>query len=196
MSEPTPLTERELIELCLRGDDDAWRALIARYQGLIYSVPRRMGLSPEDSADVFQRVCVLLYQRLSAIRDPSRLGGWLLTTAGREALRAARRARRDAAPEYPSPEDGDFQPFEPVDTRPLADEECADLERAQILRSALAELSERCQIILREFLREDGEANYRDIARRLDMPIGSIGPTRARCLARLRKLLAARGLEG
>ena len=194
MSDPKPPTEQELIELCLRGDDDAWRELIARYQGLIYSVPRRIGLSPEDSADVFQRVCILLYSRLSAIRDPSRLGGWLLTTATREALRAARRARRDV-PLDPSSEEEDLPSIDPVDLRPLADEEYGDLQRAQSLRSALAELPERCRIILEEFLREEGAGNYRDIARRLGIPIGSIGPTRARCLAQLRERLRSRGIE-
>jgi DNA-directed RNA polymerase specialized sigma24 family protein len=87
------------------------------------------------------------------------------------------------------------RPVEPVDAGPLADEYCADLERAQILRSALAELPERCQTILNEFLQEESSDNYRDIARRLQIPIGSIGPTRARCLAQLRERLRARGID-
>src|SRR5689334_7188669 len=96
MAARDPDSEHDLIERCLGGDDAAWSDLVGRYQGLIYSVPRRMGLSAEDSADVFQLVCVLLYQRLGSVRDPSRLGGWLLTTASREAIRVSRRARRDA----------------------------------------------------------------------------------------------------
>jgi RNA polymerase sigma factor (sigma-70 family) len=191
---PSPPSELHLIERCLGGDEDAWRELITRYQALIYSVPRRMGLSPEDSADVFQRVCVTLYQRLGAVRDPSRLGGWLMTTATREALRAARGVRRDV-PINADPED-DAPAFDPADVRPLADEVCAELERAQALRSALAELSDRCRLILEEFLREDASPNYKDVARRLDVPIGSLGPTRARCLARLREILRERGITG
>lgn len=192
MDETKPPTEHELIEQCLAGDERAWRLLITRYQGLIYSVPRRTGLSPEDSAEVFQRVCILLYRRLSSVRDPSRLGKWLLTTAQRESVRMARRTRHTISLDE-TDEDG-ATVTELADARPLADAERIELERAQILRSALAELSERCQSILNEFLRDEGADNYRDIARRLGIPIGSIGPTRARCFARLRELLRARGL--
>lgn len=194
MSASEPSTEHELIERCLSGDDVAWGELVARYQGLIYSVPRRMGLSPDDAADVFQAVCILLYQRLDSVRDPNRLGGWLLTTATREAVRASRRVRRDAQREGARDEDGEVLEADLRDIRPLADEHREAIERAQLLRSALAELSERCRLLLEALLGDD-EPNYRDIARRLDIPIGSIGPTRARCFARLRELLAARGLK-
>jgi RNA polymerase sigma factor (sigma-70 family) len=194
MSDLKPHSEAELVQLCLNGDEAAWSELVARYQGLIYSVPRRMGLSPEDSADVFQRVCVLLYQRLAAIRDPERLGGWLLTTASREAFRVGRRARRDLPLELDD-EEGARLRFEPRDLNPLADEACTELERAQILRSVLAELSDRCRLILTEFLRSDATDSYKDIARRLGIPIGSIGPTRARCLSQLRDMLRTRGVE-
>jgi RNA polymerase sigma factor (sigma-70 family) len=187
---PDPPSEHELIERCLGGDDAAWSELVARYQGLVYSVPRRMRLSEADAADVFQTVFMLLFQRLSSIRDPSRLGGWLLTTATREAMRAARRGAR-----APRLEDDAASPDEALaDARPLADEDREAIERAQMLRSALAELSERCRTLLEAFLEED-EPNYRDVARRLEIPIGSIGPTRARCLARLRELLERRGLK-
>lgn len=188
MAAPDPSTEQELIDRCLRGEDAAWADLVARYQGLIYSVPRRMGLAPDDAADVFQTVCILLYQRLGSVREPSRLGGWLLTTATREAIRAARRRRAGSL------DDDEVHREDPPDVRPLADERREALERAQILRSALAELPERCRILLDAFLAED-EPNYRDVARRLEIPIGSIGPTRARCFARLRSLLVARGLS-
>jgi RNA polymerase sigma factor (sigma-70 family) len=189
MSASDPATEQELIERCLAGDDAAWGELVARYQGLVYSVPRRMGLSAEDAADVFQTVWVLLYRRLGSVRDPVRLGGWLLTTATREAVRASRRARAAALRE-----EADAAEASCRDTLPLADEQREAIERAQILRSALAELSERCRLLLEAFLAAD-EPNYRDVARRLGIPVGSIGPTRARCLARLRELLESRGLR-
>lgn len=193
MPSPDPSTEPDLIERCLSGDDAAWRELISRYQGLIFSVPRRMGLSPEASADVFQCVCVLLYQRLGSIRDPNRLGGWLLTTASREAIRASRRAKRTVPIESGREDAAGSTENDLPDLRPLADEDREALERAQLLRSALAEMSDRCRTLLEAFL-NDEEANYRDVARRLGIPIGSIGPTRARCFAKLKDLLAARGL--
>lgn len=196
MPEPNSPKEDDLVDRCLGGDDAAWAELIGRYQGLIYSVPRRMGLSAEDSADVFQRTCILLYQRLGAIRDPGKLGGWLLTTASREAMRTSRRVRRDVPLDAGRGLEDEAPPApEPRDARPLADDQCAELERAQLLRSALAELSERCRGILGEFLNEDATDSYKDVARRLGIPIGSIGPTRARCLAQLRALLVERGLR-
>ena len=193
MPAPDSFTEPDLIERCLAGDDAAWRDLISRYQGLIYSVPRRMGLSPEASADVFQCVCVLLFQRLSSIRDPNRLGGWLLTTASREAIRASRRAKRTVSIESGREDAVGSAESDLPDLRPLADEDRESLERAQLLRSALAEMSDRCRTLLEAFL-NDEEANYRDVARRLGIPIGSIGPTRARCFAKLKDMLASRGL--
>ena len=194
MPAPESSTEPDLIEQCLAGDENAWRELISRYQGLIYSVPRRMGLSPEASADVFQCVCVLLYQRLGSIRDPNRLGGWLLTTASREAIRTARRAKRTVQLDS-GRDDATTSPENDLpDVRPLADDDREAIERAQLLRSALADMSERCRTLLEAFLNDD-DANYRDVARRLGIPIGSIGPTRARCFAKLKDLLAARGLD-
>jgi len=193
MSAPESTTESDLIERCLRGDEAAWRDLIGRYQGLIYSVPRRMGMSPEASADVFQTVCVLLYQRLDSIRDPGRLGGWLLTTSSREAIRASRRAKRVVQIDNGRDPETTSAAEELPDVRPLADVDREAIERAQILRSALAEMSDRCRTLLEAFL-DDGDANYRDVARRLGIPIGSIGPTRARCFEKLRVVLAERGI--
>ncbi|MBK6314444.1 MAG: sigma-70 family RNA polymerase sigma factor [Blastocatellia bacterium] len=193
MPAPDSSTEPDLIERCLSGDDAAWRELIARYQGLIYSVPRRMGMSPEASADVFQCVCVLLYQRLGSIRDPNRLGGWLLTTASREAIRTSRRAKRTVSLDNGRDDAAGSAENDLPDLRPLADEDREAIERAQMLRSALAEMSDRCRTLLEAFL-DDEESNYRDVARRLNIPIGSIGPTRARCFSKLKELLAARGL--
>ena len=193
MSDAT--SEHELFDRCLSGDEAAWAELITRYRGLIYAVPRRIGLSPEDSGDVFQRVCLLLYQRLDSIRDPNRLGGWLLTTATREAIRVSRRSRRDVPIDSGRDDKGTSAEDAVPDIRPLPDDERETIERSQMLRSALLELSERCRVLLEEFLRDDG-ANYRDVARRLDIPIGSIGPTRARCFSRLREVLVERGFTG
>jgi RNA polymerase sigma factor (sigma-70 family) len=189
-----PSTERRLFELCVEGDERAWAELLARYQRLIYSVPIQMGLSQEDADDVFQQVCSLLYTRLRSVRDPLKLPGWLVTTAKRESWLVARRARRSAARNL-SRDDADAPAAEPSDPRPLADTVCAELERAQALRSAMAEMPERCRLILGAFLDESQPADYTDVARRLGLPRGSLGPTRARCLALLRELLKERGID-
>lgn len=199
MDELTSLTDRALIERCLGGDGAAWSELLRRYRRVIYAVPQRMGLPAEDCAEVFQRVCLLLYEHLGRVRDPDRIGGWLTTTCRREAWLVARASSRRAVSHVSldaDPDAGQIGAREPADPRPLADEECAEIERAAILRSTLEQLSERCRLILAELLREDETTNYTEVAARLGIPRGSLGPTRARCLARLRELLRERGLDG
>lgn len=186
-------SDTELVGRCLRREEGAWDELLARYRALIYTVPRRAGLSVEDSAEVFQTVCMELFLRLPALRDPERLGAWLVTTSRREAWLVARRARRREA--LARGEDLTVLSETADDPAPLADEECERIERAQILRDALETLPERCRAILGELLREDGERSYTDMAESLGIPRGSLGPTRARCLDRLRRELKLRGVE-
>jgi RNA polymerase sigma factor (sigma-70 family) len=187
-----PATDRELIARCLDGDEAAWEQLIARHERLLYSVARRMGLSRPDAEDVFQRVCIRLYHWLPAIREPDRVASWLVVTASREAIRQSRRARRDV----PFDPGGDAAPYlrEPEDARPRVDDAMLEAERARALAEALDALPERCQALMRAFL-DGGDPNYREIAARLSIPVGSIGPYRARCLAHLRRLLRERGFE-
>jgi RNA polymerase sigma factor (sigma-70 family) len=174
------------------GDDAAWEQLIARHERHLFSIARRTGLSRQDAEDAFQRVCIRLYHWLPAIREPDHLASWLTVTMTREAIRAAHRARRSSTFD---PSDETAAPWrnEPRDERPLADEDMLELERARALASALDALPERCRIIMRAFLGQGG--NYREIAERLGIPIGSLGPFRARCLARLKRLLRERGFE-
>jgi RNA polymerase sigma factor (sigma-70 family) len=187
-----PPTERELVERCLRGDDGAWDCLLARYERLLYAICSRMRLSPDDATEVFQEVAVRLVHWLPSIREPERIAGWLAVTTRREAIRYLRRAARDVLFDPRDPEDVPWR-HEPVDVQAPADEQLFELERAQILESSLAEMPEPCQSILRAFLGE-GES-YHQIAARLGVPIGSLGPTRARCLTKLRKLVRQRGLD-
>jgi RNA polymerase sigma factor (sigma-70 family) len=181
---------RRLVERCLDGDELAWGELVDRYQGLVYAVLRRARLRPEDQGDVFQNVWILLYRRLSAIRDPERIGGWLMTTTLREAM-LARRSARGAVPI--EREDGE-QDLAIGSVRPVAEDELVRIERAQILKEEVAALPERCRAIVDEFLREGGTSDYDAMSARLGIPRGSIGPTRARCFARLRDRLVARGV--
>jgi RNA polymerase sigma factor (sigma-70 family) len=193
MDERQSAADHELVARCLEGDEAAWETLIARHERLLYSVARRAGLSHEDAADVFQRVCVRLYHWLPTIREPERVAAWLFVTTRNEAIRQSRRARREVSFD---PSDAETAPWraEPLDVRPPADEELLDLERAEVLERAIDELPERCRVLLRAFLAGD-TANYRELAEKLGMPIGSIGPVRARCLSRLRQLLRERGVE-
>jgi len=182
--------DRSLVRACQAGDREAWETLILRYQRLLYAIPLRCGLSEDDAADVFQTVCVKLLENLEKLRDEQHLTGWLITTAKHEAWRVHRLKRRHAALDYSategSGEDG-------LDTLPAPDplphEAAVRLEEEQLVRVALGELGERCQTLLRWLYHTDPALPYAEIAARLNVSVGAIGPTRARCLQQLRKVL-------
>src|SRR5437868_14176088 len=92
---PAHQGDRELLGSCLQGDAAAWEALIARYQRLIYSIPIRMGLSPNDAADVFQSVCLKLLEHISSLRNQDKVSSWLTITTRRESWRLALHRRRE-----------------------------------------------------------------------------------------------------
>ena len=93
-SEQAQPDDSQLIEGCLAGDNSAWEALISRYSRLIYSIPLKSRLSPDDAADIFQSVCLKLYEKLDTLRDHDRISSWLITTTTRECWRVAARNRR------------------------------------------------------------------------------------------------------
>jgi RNA polymerase sigma factor (sigma-70 family) len=180
--------DRELIIACLDGDSTAWEALITRYQRLIYSIPVKARLLPDDAADVFQSVCLKLYEKLSTLRDRERVSSWLITTTTREVWRVVARNRRDAAPAGPDEEEADAL-SRIAATGPLADEQRESLEQQQAVRQAVDALPERCRNLVTMLFYEKDDLSYADIARRMNMPVPSVGPTRARCLEKLKKLL-------
>jgi RNA polymerase sigma factor (sigma-70 family) len=170
-----------------RGDQLAWESIVAAYSGLVWSVARGYRLSAADAADVFQGTWLRLVEHLDDVRDASRLGGWLAATARREALMLLRRSGRDVPVDTASalaslPGDGPA-----IDERLLQDEE------HQTLWRAFVQLSGNCQRLLRIAF-ADPPPRYEDISAALDMPVGSIGPTRARCLATLQSLLTSTAL--
>ena len=181
--------DRELIAACLAGDGSAWEALISRYQRLIYSIPMKSRLSPDDAADIFQSVCLKLYEKLAGLRDYDRISSWLITTTTREVWRIAARNRRDTPAASPS-EDDDTEVLDRIAaTGPLADQQREALEQQQLVRQAVESLPERCRNLVTMLFYEKDELTYADIARRMGMPVPSVGPTRARCLEKLKKLL-------
>jgi RNA polymerase sigma factor (sigma-70 family) len=180
--------DRELVAACLQGDHNSWEALIRRYQRLIYSIPVKARLSQEDAADIFQSVCLKLYEKLNTIRDSERISSWLITTTSRECWRISARNRRDANP-LVTDEDSNNNLVEIPATGLLADEQREALEQQHQLRQAVESLPERCRELITMLFYQKDELSYADIARRMKMPVPSIGPTRARCLEKLRKLL-------
>lgn len=176
-------SDESLIRACRRGDEAAWDLLVDRYSRLIFTIARRAGLDAEQSADVLQRVFTILFERLDSIEQPASIAAWLTGTARREAWRARRQERHladaDAEAELAAMED----------TGELPDELVERLERHFQVRLALGSLDERCRRLLTLlFLRPD-PPTYAEIAAALAMPQGAIGPTRARCLEKLRRLL-------
>ena len=181
--------DRQLISACLEGENAAWEALISRYQRLIYSIPMKSRLTPDDAADVFQSVCLKLYEKLVTLRDHEKISSWLITTARRECWRVSARNRRATqASGSGGDDDSDLLADIPA-AAPLADEQRETLERQQAVRQAVESLSERCRELLTMLFYQTDEWTYADIARRMEMPVPSIGPTRARCLGKLKKLL-------
>jgi RNA polymerase sigma factor (sigma-70 family) len=185
------LEDPELVELCLRSREDAWEALVRRYQRLIYSIPLRARLSRDDAADIFQSVCLKLYEKLSTLREHQKISAWLITTTTRECWRVSNRNRRETSSTNADGE-GNDELAEIASTTPLADEQREALERQQAVRQGLDALSERCRDLLTMLFYQKDDLSYADIARRMKMPIPSVGPTRARCLEKLKKLLESK----
>jgi len=167
-------SDSELIEACLNGDQDAWTELIVRYQRLIYSVARTLSRSPEDAADVFQQVCLELYQRLPDLRDAATLPAWLITVTRRQAAALWKSGKSVAL----------------TDEHPDVEHRIAWIENEHLVERAMLDLPERCRMLIDLLYLHPSQLSYADVAERLGIPASSIGPTRARCLAKLRKLLS------
>lgn len=171
------------------GDTKAWEQLVDRYTSLLWSISRTYRLSVEDSADVVQLTWLRLLENLDRIRDPRRLAGWLATTCRRECLVVLERSRYLIAFETERMDrmlGGD----------PPADERVLTIEQYATLWEAFHLLSEWCQRVLRALVvdPEHGRPSYSLVASALQVPVGSLGPTRARCLSKLRKLLDKGGI--
>jgi len=160
-----------LLARAAQGDQRAWNELVDEHSRLLWSVARSFRLDAADANDVVQTTWLRLLEHLDRIEDPSRLIGWLVTTARREAMRVLRRSGRER-PVIEAP---------PVDSALLQD------ERNRALWEAFARLTEKCRQLLRVAVTHPQA--YDEISEALGMPIGSIGPTRRRCLTQLRGLL-------
>ena len=173
----------DLVAAAVRGDQRAWAALHDRYAPLIATVCRRHPLAHNDAEDVGQVVWLRLVVHLKGLRDPRALPGWIVTTARNECLRVIE-SRRRTQPADPTCD----RRFDAVDTADPVDH-LHRLEQRRALYNGVARLRpERRQLLL--LLLADPEIPYREISRRLGIPIGSIGPTRARCLRQLRAMTA------
>lgn len=167
-------SDRELIRSCLRGEQRAWTELISRYQRLIYSVAR--GLSPQidDCSDIFQHVCLQLYQNLNQLRNEDMLPAWLITITRRTAYTAFKTRSHNVS----------LEEFE-MDSAPRVEM----IQREFALEAAVRDLPVRCRELIQMLYFDPTEPSYNEISVRLNIPVPSVGPTRARCLEKLRKRL-------
>jgi RNA polymerase sigma factor (sigma-70 family) len=177
-------SDPELIKACQRGDQSAWNDLVDQYGRLVYSIPRRYGLSDADADEVFAGVWATAFRKLDDLRDDTRLSAWLITTTHRECWRIGKKR-------------GTYKQLDATiaDVSGPSTEQAQTWERQHQVRTALQQLGGRCEELLTALFLERGgaEANYESIARRLDMPVGSIGPTRARCFKKLQTILEEMG---
>ena len=179
-------TDKELLIACRRGEESSWQALVDRYQRLIYAIPRRAGLNDDQAGEVFQEVFVTLFEKMNDINEPDRLHAWLVTTARRKTWRLLSKERAKSGDA-----DADAEALAIMDKGPLPDETLVRLEEQHRIRTALAELDPRCRELLTLLYYQSEPPPYSEIATVLGTPEGSIGPTRARCLKKLLKLLEA-----
>ncbi len=179
-----------LVARCLAGDAAAWTALVHRYQRLVFAIVRSTGLDEHGAADVFQTVFARLVQHLPRIDDPSRLQAWIVTTAKREAILQAQRGQRTVSMTRTGDADDDGAEWDLADDSPTAEAALDGLQQLHRVRLALDRLEPRQRdLMLMLFSDDDPKPSYDEIAERLGIPVGSIGPTRARCLEKLRRLL-------
>lgn len=173
-----------LVAKCRRKDSRAWGQLVEQFQNLVYSIPRRYGLSNDDCNDVFQSTFQALVNHLDRIENPATLPKWLAVTASRESLRIIRISKKTT----------NLEEFDmTLDTLVASEEDSAEenaiaAERADLVRQAVAELPDRCRQLISMLYLAD-ETSYDEISEKLKMPLGAIGPTRARCLDKVRKIL-------
>lgn len=180
-------TDQELVSACLRGQQEAWTALVLRYRRLVFSIPLRLGLDRDDAGDVVQAVWLELFEELPRLRDAGRLGAWLVTVATRATYRLRRQKRRRALQEVEGLEEELLREIAP----PAA--VARQAEREQLVREAIARLPHRCRELIRLLFYERPPRPYEDVARALGLATGSIGFNRGRCLQRLERVLEQLG---
>lgn len=168
--------DSELIQRCLEGDQASWEALIRRYQNLIYSVPIRYHFSAQDASDIFQSVCVVLLEKLKTLRNAETLSSWLYITTKRQCWKAAKRKSMEV--ELVEEAGGTVDP------------EGEQLILQHQVRAGMEQLNEKCRELLTALYYTDPPLSYDEVTEKLGIPFGSIGPTRARCLERLRKAMS------
>ncbi len=186
--DPGPSEVAQLVAAAAAGNGTAWNALVDKFAPTVWAIARGHRLSPSDAADVSQTTWLRLVENLHRIQQPERVAAWLAVTARRESLRVLRLGARQTPTGY----DFDVVPA-PVPVRP-PEHVMATQEWGAVVAELIRQLPTRSQVLLR-LLSADSPLSYRDISEALGMPIGSIGPTRARAIEQLRRLAVKAGIN-
>jgi len=185
----------QLVTSAASGDEAAWRGIVERFGGLVWAVIRAYRLGHADAADVFQTTWLRLAEHISRLEHPDRVGAWLATAARRECLQHLRSAGRAVPTDDIDKLEGPPTVDNPTEDAILrAEQEREDAERSVALWHAVSRLPSRCRELLR-VLMASPPPSYAEVAAALGLPVGSIGPTRARCLRALRDQLVAGGIS-
>jgi RNA polymerase sigma factor (sigma-70 family) len=179
-------SDTHLVAECLRGNEQAWSALIDKYKRLIYSIPIKYGASPADAADIFQAVCLELFNGLRNLRKTESLKAWIVTITSHQCLRW-KRQRRLETNLLGAEQEGSAA------STPPAPELLEEADKEQCLREAITQLPPRCREMIQLLFYEQPPLPYAEVARRLGLATGSIGFIRGRCLERLQKNLRQAG---
>jgi RNA polymerase sigma factor (sigma-70 family) len=173
----------QLVRAAATGDPAAWDVLVGRYVALLWHIAFRHGLSEWDAADVVQTTWLRLFENIEDVREPARVGSWLSTTAQRESLRHVAHRQRFV----PSDDESTFDEHDRL--QPPLDEALIVREQAAYAQAAMAALPATWRSLL-ELMTQDPQPSYEQISAELGVPVGSIGPTRGRCVRRLRAMAA------
>jgi len=180
-------TDAELVKACRGGSETAWNELVERFQRLIITIPRRAGLSEEQSADVFQEVFLTLFEKLDEIEQPEKIRSWLVTTAKFKTWGAVRGAKNLYSPATDEEMEAEMENLS--DASPLADERLIELEQQHQIRTALKQMDEKCRAILSMIYLRDTAASYAEVGKAIGVGETSISPLRSRCLKKLGQVL-------
>ena len=175
----------DLIQACRRGDEQAWKQIISGYRRLVFSIALNYGLGENDAADIVQLSFMMLMQGLDNLREDSHLGGWLATVARRNTWHVLERRRRENLADEALSENVAL----PDETSQSEQERW---ELINWLHDGLSRLDETCRALLLALYFDSERPSYRDVAARLGLATGSVGPKRARCLRRLREIMRER----
>lgn len=190
MSDLSGLSDSELISRCLKMESEAWETLIRRYQRLIASITAKFKLNRDDAADVFQLVSFALFKQLSHFNPDAKLSSWLITVTVRECWKLRQKSARYAAPDDA---DSDRIADQADPDAKTSEDQVLRWEQQHVIRTAINQLTEQCQTLLRKLFYTDQPLSYAELSADVGIPVASIGPTRARCLGRLRAALEKMG---